>query len=139
MSPFKRRIRDRAAGPTSFLASGTEIKGSISGEGGFVFSGRVEGDCQIDGVATLAEGGYWKGTLIARDVVIAGQVIGDVIAKQRVELAGSAEVTGSISGQSIAVAEGAVIEGAIKTTSTSGRVPLPGKGETASESAETKS
>ena len=69
------------------------------------------------GPLTLAEGGHWKGTLKATDIVVAGVVEGDVIAKQRVEILGSARVTGSLSGNSIAVAEGAIIEGEIKVTS----------------------
>ncbi len=40
-----------------------------------------------------------------------------MVARQRVEIAGTARVTGSLSGNSIAVAEGAVIEGEIRVTS----------------------
>lgn len=117
MSPFKRRIQDNAGGPTTFVAPATRIEGKITGKGVYVFCGSVEGDCDIDGPLTLAEGGRWKGTLRARDVVVAGIVEGDVIAKQKVEIAGTARVTGSLAGNSIAVAEGAVIEGEIKVTS----------------------
>jgi cytoskeletal protein CcmA (bactofilin family) len=60
--------------------------------------------------------------LKATDIVVAGVVEGDVIAKQRVEILGTARVSGSLSGNSIAVAEGAVIEGEIKVTS--GEAPL---------------
>jgi cytoskeletal protein CcmA (bactofilin family) len=48
---------------------------------------------------------------------VAGVVEGDVIASGRVEILGTARVTGSLSGNSIAVAEGAVIEGEIRVTS----------------------
>jgi cytoskeletal protein CcmA (bactofilin family) len=53
----------------------------------------------------------------AVDIVVAGTVEGDVVAKQRVEIAGTARITGSLAGNSIAVAEGAIIEGEIKVTS----------------------
>jgi cytoskeletal protein CcmA (bactofilin family) len=114
---FKRRIRDIPTGPTTFIAAATTIVGTITGQGPYVFCGSVEGDCDINGPLTLADGGRWKGTLKANDVVIAGVVEGDVIARQRVEILGTARVTGSLSGNSIAVAEGAVIEGEIKVTS----------------------
>jgi cytoskeletal protein CcmA (bactofilin family) len=65
---------------------------------------------------TLAAGGRWKGTLKATDIVVAGVVEGDVIAKQRVEILGTARITGSLAGNSIAVAEGAIIAGEIKVT-----------------------
>jgi len=114
---FKRRIRDSSAGPTTFIAPSTRIVGMISGQGSYVFCGSVEGDCDIDGPLTLAAGGHWKGVLKATDVIVAGTVEGDVVARQRVELAGTARVSGSLSGNSIAVAEGAVIEGEIRVIS----------------------
>ncbi len=111
---FKRRIRDSSAGPTTYIAPSTKIVGTISGQGAYVFCGSVEGDCDIDGPLTLAAGGHWKGVLMATDVIVAGTVEGDVVARQRVEISGTARVSGSLSGNSIAVAEGAVIEGEIK-------------------------
>lgn len=117
MLKLKRRIQDSTNGPTTYIAASTTIVGSISGKGAYVFCGSVEGDCDIDGPLTLAEGGRWKGILKATDIVVAGVVEGDVAATQRVEILGSARVTGSLSGHSIAVAEGAIIEGEIKVAS----------------------
>ena len=117
MLNFKRRIQDSTNGPTTYVAASTTIAGTITGKGAYVFCGTVEGDCDIDGPLTLAAGGRWKGTLKATDIVVAGVVEGDVIAMQRVEILGTARVTGSLAGNSIAVAEGAIIEGEIKVTS----------------------
>lgn len=122
MLGIKRRLQDGGNGPTTYLAASTKIVGTITGQGAYVFCGTVEGDCDISGPLTLAEGGRWKGTMKAIDVVVAGTVEGDVIAKQRVEIAGTARINGSLCGNSIAVAEGAIIEGAI--TVTSGEPPV---------------
>lgn len=119
MRTFKRRIQDAGDGPSTFFSPTSKIVGTISGKGAYVFCGRIEGDCDIEGPVTLAEGGSWVGTVRGTDIVVAGTVEGDVIATQRVEIAGTARVTGSLSGNSIAVAEGAVIEGEIKVTSDS--------------------
>jgi cytoskeletal protein CcmA (bactofilin family) len=116
MLKLKRRIQD-SNGPTTYVAASTKIVGTITGKGAYVFCGSVEGDCDIEGPLTLAAGGHWKGMLKATDLVVAGVVEGDVIAAQRVEILGSARVTGSLSGNSIAVAEGAIIAGEIKVTS----------------------
>jgi cytoskeletal protein CcmA (bactofilin family) len=117
MLKLKRRIQDSANGPTTYVAASTKITGTIAGKGAYVFCGTVEGDCDIEGPLTLADGGRWKGMLKATDIVVAGVVEGDVVAAQRVEILGSARVTGSLSGHSIAVAEGAIIAGEIKVTS----------------------
>ena len=113
----KRRIFDSVSGPATYITASTRIIGQISGEGAYVFAGTVEGDCDINGPATLAAGGSWKGTMRATDLIISGEVDGDVIAADRVEVSGTARVTGSLAGNSIAVAEGAVIDGEIKVTS----------------------
>jgi cytoskeletal protein CcmA (bactofilin family) len=116
MLNFKRRISDTNR-QTTYVAASTKITGTITGQGAYVFCGVVEGDCDIAGPLTLAEGGRWKGTMKAVDIVVAGTVEGDVVAKQRVEIAGTARITGSLAGNSIAVAEGAIIEGEIQVTS----------------------
>jgi cytoskeletal protein CcmA (bactofilin family) len=116
MLNFKRRVSDTNR-QTTYIAASTKITGTITGQGAYVFCGAVEGDCDIAGPLTLAEGGRWKGTMKAVDIVVAGTVEGDVVAKQRVEIAGTARITGSLAGNSIAVAEGAIIEGEIKVTS----------------------
>ena len=113
---FKRRILDSATEPATYIAPSTTIVGALSGKGNYVFCGSVEGECDVDGPVTLAEGGEWQGTLCATDVIIAGTVEGDVVARQRVEISGTARITGSLAGNSIAVAEGAIIEGDIKVT-----------------------
>ena len=113
---FKRRILDSTAESATYIAPSTTIVGELSGKGSYVFCGSVEGNCAIDGPVTLTEDGHWKGTLEATDVIIAGSVEGDVVATQRVEIWGTARITGSLRGNSIAVAEGAVIEGEIKVS-----------------------
>lgn len=117
MKLFGRRLQDSAQSAATYIAQGVHFTGTIKARGAFVFCGEFEGDCDIEGPVTLAAGGRWAGTLKATDVIIAGTVEGDVIASQRVEITGSARVTGSLSGNSIAVAEGAVIDGELRVTS----------------------
>ncbi len=114
---LKRRIADSGTGPTTYVAPGTTITGTVTGQGRYVFCGTVDGDCDIDGPVTLAESAVWRGTLRATDVIVAGEVEGEVIAKERLEIGGSARVRGRLSGHSIAVASGAVIDGDLKVAS----------------------
>ncbi len=48
--------------------------------------------------------------------MISGHVEGDILAAGKVEISDSARITGTVSGEAIAVAEGAVVEGQMKTT-----------------------
>ena len=111
-----RRIRDRARGPATLINDGCKVTGLIGGSGDVHVSGHVDGDCDIEGTVTLAERGYWSGTIKAGNIVIAGRVEGDIVSAGHVEITDTAKITGTVTGNAIAVAEGAVVEGVMKTT-----------------------
>lgn len=111
-----RRFRDRTSGAPTLINEGCKINGLITGSGEYQVSGEIEGDCDISGSVILAHNGYWAGTIKADNVVISGHVEGDIVATGKVEIARSAKISGTVTGEAIAVAEGAVVEGVMKTT-----------------------
>ena len=111
-----RRLRDRSNGPATLISEGCTIVGNISGDGDYMVSGKVEGDCDLNGSVTLTVKGHWKGTIRAGVVIIAGTVEGDVDSRGHVEISETARINGTVAGESIAVAVGAVVEGVMKTT-----------------------
>ena len=112
----RRRFRDRTSGAPTLINEGCKINGVVTGKGDYQVSGEIEGDCEIDGTVTLTRTGYWSGTINAGNVVIAGHVEGDIVAAGKVEISNSARITGKVTGEAIAVAEGAIVEGQMKTT-----------------------
>ena len=112
----KRRMGDQASGPATLVSHGCKITGVISGNGDFQISGEVDGDCDLDGSVSIAKGGYWKGSIRAETIIISGTVDGDIEATGRVEISETAKISGTVSAAAIAVAEGAVVEGVMKTT-----------------------
>lgn len=112
----KRRIRDAKAGPGTLISEGCKIKGKVSGDGHFMIGGEVEGDCDVQGLITLADTAIWRGTIKADSVIVGGTVEGDIEATGRVEITDTARISGTVSGDAIAVAEGAVVEGVMQTT-----------------------
>jgi cytoskeletal protein CcmA (bactofilin family) len=113
---MRRRLRDRSSGAATLINEGCKITGTIDGNGDFLVNGEIEGDCDIDGTVTLARNGLWRGTIKADTVIISGHVEGDIVAAGKVEIAASAKIVGTVSGDAIAVAEGAVVEGIMRTT-----------------------
>ncbi len=111
-----RRLRDRAPGPATLISEGCKIKGLITGNGDFLINGEIDGDCDLGGTVTLAEAGLWTGTIRAGNVIISGHVEGDIVAANMIEITATARIRGTVSGEAIAVAEGAVVEGVMKTT-----------------------
>lgn len=114
-----RRLRDRSSGPATLISEGCKITGHITGTGDFMINGEIDGDCDLEGSVTLAAKGFWKGTLKAETIIISGTVEGNIEATGSVEISESARINGSVTGASIAVAEGAIIEGVMKTTTRS--------------------
>lgn len=111
-----RRLRDRSSGAATLINEGCKITGVIGGSGNFLINGEIDGDCDVKGTVTVAQNGLWKGTIKADSVIISGHVEGDVIADGKVEITASARIVGTVTGEAIAVAEGAVVEGVMKTT-----------------------
>ena len=112
----RRRLRDQSTGAPTLINEGCKIAGLITGDGDFVVSGSIEGDCDLQGTATLSKNGHWIGTIKAANVIVAGHVEGDIVATGRVEITDTARISGTVAGAAIAVAEGAVVEGIMKTT-----------------------
>ena len=112
----KRRLRDLARGPATLISEGCRITGKIDGNGDFMVSGEIVGDCDLQGTLTLTAKGRWKGTLKAGAVIVAGTVEGDVVSPGRIEIGDSANISGTVTGHAIAVAEGAVVQGTMQTT-----------------------
>ena len=114
-----RRLADKSSGPATLINAGCKITGMVAGDGDVHVSGSVDGDCDLTGTVTLAPAGHWNGTIRAGNVIVAGHVDGDIIASGRVEITDSARIVGTVAGAAIAVAEGAVVEGVMRTTSQS--------------------
>lgn len=111
-----RRLRDKTSGKPTLINEGCRISGEIGGNGDFIIHGEVSGDCDIEGTVTLADSGFWQGSIRAGNVVVAGHVEGDITATGKVEITTTAKILGTVTGEAIAVAEGAVVEGVMKTT-----------------------
>lgn len=111
-----RRLRDATSGPGTLISEGCKFEGYLSGSGNFMINGEVEGECDVTGSVTLARNGFWRGTIKADSVIVAGTIDGDIIATGQVEIGNTAKISGTVSGEAIAVAEGAIVEGVMKTT-----------------------
>jgi len=110
------RLRDRPTNAATLINEGCKISGLMTGSGTFLVNGEIDGDCDLRGTVTVAKNGLWKGIINATDVIIAGHVEGDIIAAGNVEITDTARISGTVTGEAIAVAEGAVVEGVMKTT-----------------------
>lgn len=99
---------------TTLIAEGTTIRGDIEFDGGLHMDGSVEGSITAQGdkaVLTLSEKGRVSGEIRAPNVVINGEVKGDIIVSERLELAPKARIEGNIYYKVLEMAAGAQLNG----------------------------
>lgn len=108
-----RRSLDRVEGFTTSVGPGSVFTGTIGGEGHTIVLGRVEGSSDLNGTLVIGEGGAWMGNVTAKNVVIAGELEGTIVAQEKIEILSTAKIRGSLTSPVIAIAEGAVHDGEI--------------------------
>lgn len=90
------------------------VKGELSGSEDLYVDGNVEGSITLRGQSlTIGPNGRVRANVEARNVIVHGQVDGNITASDRVELRKSASLKGDISTARIAIDDGAYFKGAI--------------------------
>ena len=112
----RRRTLDYVENFTTMLGPDSVYTGVLQGKDNHIIYGAVQGECDLEGILVLGEGSRWQGNIRAGSVVVAGQVEGDIQAKDKLELARTAHVRGQITSPVVAIARGAVHEGSIRMT-----------------------
>jgi cytoskeletal protein CcmA (bactofilin family) len=100
------------AGMLSIISADLRIAGDLICQGDIQIDGQVDGDIRSSSVV-IGEGAVVTGSIQAEKVRICGKLIGQVKA-DTVTLEKTAHVTGDVLHQSLAIAQGAFLEGACK-------------------------
>ena len=90
------------------------IKGELNGSEDLTIDGQVEGTIQLrDHVLTIGANGRIKAQVFAKEVVVLGQVTGNVTASEKVDIRDNGSVDGDIIAPKVAIAEGAHFRGSV--------------------------
>jgi cytoskeletal protein CcmA (bactofilin family) len=97
------------------LGSTIEIKGTISGDEDLQIDGKVEGPISLPGRRlTVGPSGRVSSEVKAREVIVCGDVAGNLSAQDRVEIKKDASVIGDITAARISIEDGAQFKGRIE-------------------------
>jgi cytoskeletal protein CcmA (bactofilin family) len=113
----RRRMLDQLGDSPTFVAPGSRISGDLETLGPLVVCGAVRGDGRIGGALSMAANSEWHGEVHARAAVIAGHLTGRLVVDEKLEVGATAVIQAEVTARTIAIARGAVIEGAITVTS----------------------
>ena len=93
------------------------IRGEVKGNEDLIVDGRVEGTVSLlENRLTIGPNANVAADLTAKDVLILGQVQGNIVASGRVELRAGCQVVGDIRALRLAVEDNAVFRGKVDLT-----------------------
>ena len=114
---FKRKRKPVGGnGLTAFIDEGSEIEGRYTFSGTVMLNGRFKGEISTTDTLIIGDKGVMNGDVRAGQVLIRGEVVGNVSAAERVELKRTARVFGDVEAPVVVVEEGVLFEGHCRMT-----------------------
>ena len=105
--PLQEERRENA-----WIGASIVIRGNLTSSEDMTLAGRVEGDVSVrENTLVIARGSSIRGDVIARAVVVHGEVTGTITARGRVEVGATGSVDGDITAPAAKIAEGAELNG----------------------------
>ncbi len=117
MSLLSRRTTPSSRTPAtgySLLDSQLTVSGDIRTAGSLRIDGRLEGSILEADTVVIGVGARVVGDVQARELVVGGELTGNVVASERVDLQATAIVNGDIATPVVLVQEGGVINGRVQ-------------------------
>ena len=91
------------------------IKGELSGAEDLTLEGQVEGKINLpENVLTIGTSARINAEVIAKSIVVLGQLVGNVTVKEKFELRAGGSMQGNLKAPRIAMADGAIFGGKVE-------------------------
>ena len=104
----------RDGGPKITLGPRDTLEGKLTYEGNLRVEGRAEGEFRVTGDIEVARGATVRALLEASSVAVQGDVQGTIIARQKLTLSGSGQLTGDVQVGRLQVSDGASLNGNVR-------------------------
>jgi cytoskeletal protein CcmA (bactofilin family) len=131
MSLFARRRRAPVAPAVSdgysVIDAHLSIQGDIATDGTVRVDGRIDGTLHRADTLIIGAGGAVIGNIEAREVVVGGELTGDLSVRGRVEIQKTATVRGDIRAAAVGLEEGGTVHGHVIVHSLDAEMPVIGE------------
>jgi cytoskeletal protein CcmA (bactofilin family) len=108
---------DKSGNEMTIIGANAKLTGELHHDGAAQVLGVFEGKIVVTGQVHIGDTASCRGTIEADQVLIDGEVEGDVLAHQRLQLTSSARVVGDLVARTLIVEEGASFVGHCKVSS----------------------
>lgn len=96
---------------TTIIGKGAECNGDFSAQGSARIDGCVNGSVTVAGTLIVGTEGCVNGDISAQNVIVGGEVVGNINTPEKAELTATARVLGDITTSVIVIDENAVFQG----------------------------
>lgn len=103
----------------ALLGEDTEFNGSLKFYGTIRIDGRFTGEIQGEGALLVGEKGKLESDIRVSQVDISGEIKGNIVADQKIEIRPSGKVVGDVISPSVVINEGALFDGSCHTRAVS--------------------
>jgi cytoskeletal protein CcmA (bactofilin family) len=97
----------------TIIGAATRISGEIRGEEDLVIRGRVDGKIQLSHALTVDKGAIVQADVDVKTLVVAGTLVGSIVASESVRLLASARVVGDLAAPRVMMESGAAYRGRV--------------------------
>jgi len=101
------------AGSETIIAQGVKVEGEFRSNGNVVIDGELNGSITTEQFLHVGETAVIRANVSAKNAVVAGVIVGNVMAPEGLELISSSRVDGDIQTGKISIAPGARVNGRI--------------------------
>ena len=115
----------------SIVDRGSSFEGTFRSQKDLRVEGELKGTIACDGTLFVAEGAMVSATIDAEHVTVAGDVLGEVRCRGRLQILPSGRVRARVATGSLVIQEGAIYEGELEMAGTERTAPRPLRTRTA--------
>ncbi|MBC7792786.1 MAG: polymer-forming cytoskeletal protein [Clostridia bacterium] len=98
----------------TILGPESSFEGKLVFDGTVRIDGRFKGEIQTNNVLVVGQGAHVEATLNVGSVIINGDVVGDIIAKNAVEIHAPGRLRGNVSTPQLMIAKGVIFDGSCR-------------------------
>lgn len=98
----------------AFLGKDTEFEGKLSFTGAVRLDGKFSGEIFSSGTLIVGESAIIKSQIHVADMIISGEVHGDIFAEKKIEISVPGKLFGNIQTPKLIIEEGVIFEGSCK-------------------------
>lgn len=112
----KEKKLERFKDAETIIGVAIKVKGNFHGQGNIIIEGSLEGSLKTDANIFVSEKAKVVANVEAKDLVVNGEIKGNIKVKNYLSLGGTAKISGDIQYGELSVEKGAIIVGQLLNT-----------------------